>query len=200
MFTGLIEAIGTVRAVAPFSGGRRFEIEAPGIAQALHEGDSVACLGICLTVESSDRVRGRFTVAAVGETLARTTASRWRPGRRLHLERALSAGDRLGGHFVQGHIDATARVVAAGKRAGGFRLSIRLPRECARYVVAKGPIAIDGVSLTVARVTGGVCEMAIIPETLARTIIGSYRSGGQVNLEVDLMGKYAESLARVPKR
>jgi riboflavin synthase len=196
MFTGLIEEIGTVIAARPFAGGKRFEIAAPGIAPELSRGDSVACHGLCLTVEGVDAGRGRFTVAAVAETLRRTAAGSWRAGDRVHLERALAAGGRFGGHLVQGHIDGVASVVRAGLRGREHALTLRVPAGLARYVVPQGSLAVDGVSLTVASQPAGLCRLAIIPETLTRTLIGSYRPGKRVNIEVDLVGKYVEALAR----
>ena len=200
MFTGLIQEIGTIRAVRPFASGTRFEVHAPGMAGALATGESVACDGLCLTVERIDRERASFEVAAVRETLRRSSAGRWRPGRTLHLERALAAGARFGGHLVQGHVDAAATVARAGRAGGEFLLTVRIPRDLVRYVVPKGSLAVDGVSLTVAAVEGSLCRLAIIPETLARTRIGSYRPGERVNLEVDLIGKYVESFTRPPGR
>ena len=196
MFTGLIEEIGTIAGVRPFAGGRRFEIRAPGMVPGLATGESIACDGVCLTVERIDDARASFAVAAVRETLRRSSAGCWRSGRQVHLERALAAGDRLGGHIVQGHVDAVVPVVRAGRVGREFRLAVRVPADLAGHVVAKGSVAIDGVSLTVAAREGALCRIAIVPETLARTRIGGYRPGDRVNLEVDVIGKYVESFAR----
>lgn len=194
MFTGLIEETGVLLEARAFAGGRRLRVEAPGIAAMLQTGDSVACHGVCLTAEAIDARAGAFTAAAVEETLRRTTAGEWRRGTRLHLERALRADGRLGGHIVQGHVDGLGRVLSAERRGGGRRITLRLPAELARYIVAKGSLAVDGVSLTVGARRGAVCELHLIPETLARTELGRLRPGARVNLEVDILAKYAESL------
>ncbi|MFH1143112.1 MAG: riboflavin synthase [Candidatus Eisenbacteria bacterium] len=196
MFTGLIEEIGRLRAVRPFPGGRRLEIGAPALTPLLTHGESVACHGLCLTVERIDTARGCFEVAAVAESLKRSTAGQWRVGQKLHLERALAAGARLGGHLVQGHVDGVGRVMRIGPARGSTLLVLRLPRELLRYVVLKGSLAVDGVSLTVASMNGPQCGLAIIPETLARTRIGAYRPADRVNIETDLVGKYVESLTQ----
>jgi riboflavin synthase len=193
VFTGLVEDVGRLAGVEPFAGGRRLAI-ASGLAVELHPGDSVAVSGICLTVERVEQPQGLFVVAAVEETLRRSTAARWRRGDRVHLERALAAGDRLGGHLVQGHVDGVARVVRAGRRGRDFVLALQIPGELRRYVVAQGSLAVDGISLTVAEVRGGICGLHIVPETLARTLVRGYRPGGRVNIEVDLVAKYVESL------
>jgi riboflavin synthase len=196
MFTGLIEEIGTLREVRPFAGGRRFRIGAGRLLGDLAAGDSIACDGVCLTVEETGPET--FVVAAVAESLRRTTAGRWQRGRRIHLERALRAGDRLGGHWVQGHVDGLGSVLRAGREGKDFALGVRLPRELCRYVVAKGSLAVDGVSLTVGELHGTTCRLFLIPETLARTHLGALRPGEPVNLEVDLLAKYVESL--LPQR
>ena len=194
MFTGLIEETGTVREARVFAGGRRFVIEAPALAEGLRIGDSIACDGVCLTVEGSDPAAGTFRVAAVEATLRRTTAGGWGRGRRVHLERALAAGDRLGGHWVQAHVDGVARVVRIVRAGGGRELWLQPPASLARYIAAQGSLALDGVSLTVAARRGPLCVVALVPETLARTRLGACRPGDRVNLEVDLIAKYVESL------
>jgi riboflavin synthase len=194
MFTGLIEETGTVREALPFAGGKRFVVAAPALARDLRAGDSIACDGVCLTVEQSDPAAGTFRVAAVEATLRRTTAGGWGRGRRIHLERALAAGDRLGGHWVQGHIDGVARVVRAVRAGGALELWLQPPAALARYIVPQGSLALDGVSLTVAARRGPLCAVALVPETLARTRLGGCRPGDRVNLEVDLIAKYVESI------
>jgi len=194
MFTGLIAEIGTVREARPCAAGRRFLVAAPRTASQLGIGESVACHGVCLTVESVDAAAGTFGVAAVSATLRRTTAGAWRRGQRLHLERAVTADERMGGHWVQGHVDGMARVARAGRGRGGFELWLRLPGTLRRYVVSQGSIAVDGVSLTVAGVRGGLCGVTLVPETLQRTLLGLLRAGDRMNLEVDLVAKYVESL------
>ncbi len=194
MFTGLIDEIGSVVGVRPFAGGTRLEIAA-AMASEIRPGDSVAVSGVCLTAETVDATAGTFTAAAVPETLQRTTASGWRRGTRLHLERALLATDRLGGHLVQGHVDGVARVVRSGPERGNHVLAIAIPEALRRYVVTKGALAVDGISLTVGALRGGLCRLYIVPETLARTLVAGYRPGTRVNVEVDLVAKYVESLS-----
>jgi riboflavin synthase len=192
MFTGLIEEIGTVIEARAVAGGRRFRVSAPGIARELTPGESVACNGVCLTVERC--ADGAFTTTAVQETLRRTTAGRWRHGSRLHLERALRADGRLGGHLVQGHVDGIGRVVQAGSLRSEFALTVRVPAALRRYLVAKGSLAVDGVSLTIGELRGDACRLFLIPETRVRTRLAHVRPGEPVNLEVDITAKYIEAL------
>ncbi|MBM3316521.1 MAG: riboflavin synthase [Candidatus Eisenbacteria bacterium] len=194
MFTGLIEEIGTLLETRAFPGGRRLRFSAPATAGGLSAGDSIACNGVCLTVEASDARAGRFAAAAVAETLRRTTAGGWRPGARIHLERALRADGRLGGHWVQGHVDGLGRVVRCGRRGQDQTLAIAVPAGLARYLAAKGSLAVDGVSLTVGALRGAICELYIVPETCARTLLARLRPGARVNLEVDILAKYTEAL------
>jgi riboflavin synthase len=194
MFTGLIEELATLVAAEPFAGGARFRVRSGLTADQLATGDSVALDGVCLTVERIDEAAGEFVVAAVPETLRRTTAGIWRRGRRLHLERALAANARLGGHLVQGHVDGIGRVLRAGAEGREFVVRILVPPELRRYVVPKGSIAIDGISLTVGEARRDGCRVYVIPETLTRTRVATYRPGERVNLEVDLVAKYVESL------
>jgi riboflavin synthase len=194
MFTGLITEIGTLLEVRRFEGGRRLTIGAPRIAGKLLAGESIACDGVCLTVETTDPPGGAFRVAAVEATLRRATVGLWRRGRRLHLERALAVGDRLGGHWVQGHVDGIARIVRAGRERGGYVLWLHVPAALQRYVVPRGSLAVDGVSLTIAARRGPLCGIALVPETLARTRLGACRPGDRVNLEVDPLTRIVESL------
>ncbi len=193
MFTGLVAEIGCILARQTFAGGARLVISA-SMGSQLEPGESVAVNGVCLTAEGVDRPAGTFTVAAVAETLRRTTAGGWRRGTRVHLERAVRAADRLGGHLVQGHVDGVARVVRAGREGREFVLALAIPEALRRYVVDKGSLAVDGISLTVGQTKGGLCRLYIIPETLSRTLVASYRPGARVNIEVDQLAKYVESL------
>jgi riboflavin synthase len=199
VFTGLIQEIGLVREARRMVGGRRFAIECGCAGSGLQTGESIACDGVCLTVEAVEPERGAFRAAAVEATLRRTTAGEWRVGRRLHLERALEAGARVGGHWVQGHVDGTVRVVRAGPRVGGHELWLRLPPALQRFVVPRGSLAVDGVSLTVAALRGGACGMVLVPETLARTHLGALRPGDRVNLEVDVLAKHLDALRARPR-
>lgn len=192
MFTGLIEEVGRVEARTPLEGGARFRLAA-GFSGELAEGESVALDGACLTVVEADH--DAFGVEATRVTLGRTTLGSWEPGRRVNLERALRVGDRLGGHLVQGHVDAVGRVEAVEPEEEVVRLRVRLPEEVARVTVARGSLAVDGVSLTVARLEGDVAEIALIPHTWEHTAVDRLSPGAAVNLEADLMGKYVERLA-----
>lgn len=192
MFTGLVREIGVLRAIGPRGGVVRLDIAAPGITAAARPGDSVAVGGICLTVTA---VKGPvFSVEAASETRRLTTLGRWRPGRRLHLEPALRVGDPLDGHLVQGHVDGIGEVVGV-RRAGSDKLvTIALPAALCRFLVPKGSVAVDGVSLTVDegphrdRFT-----VNLIPHTLHWTTFGGLRSGAAVNLEMDVLVKAARA-------
>ena len=189
MFTGLVEGIARLDRSEPFGGGRRLTFVFPAPADPFRTGESVALAGVCLTVESAAGRRCSFT--AVSETLRRTTLGTLRPGATVNFERSLKATDRLGGHFVQGHVDGLGRVLSATKRAGDWRVRIALPPGVSRgLVVEKGSIAVDGVSLTVASARSGDFELALIQETLARTTLAARKSGDAVNLEFDMLAKH----------
>ncbi len=192
MFTGLVECVGQVVLVEPMDGGVRLTVSAVPLADSLRPGDSIAIDGICLTVREGHE--GLFSVDAVGTTLNRTTIGRYTPGRDVNLERALRAGSPLGGHLVQGHIDAVGEVLTMGPAGESWRLSIRLPREVLPYSIARGSLAVDGVSLTIAELSEDVAEMAIIPYTLEQTNLGRLETSSMVNLEADLIGKYVARL------
>ncbi len=194
MFTGIVEEVGEIRDIRPFPGGKRFTISAEFTRDNLGGGDSICVNGCCLTAEEIDREKGLFVVSAIEESLRRTNAGSWSRGLGVHLERALPAAGRFDGHIVQGHVDGVASVTRAGREGREFVLSIQLPAALRRYVVAKGSLAINGVSLTVGELRGGLCRLFIIPETINRTRIGQYRAGEKVNLEVDIIAKYVESL------
>jgi riboflavin synthase len=193
MFTGLVQATGVVRAVDPRPDGARVRVETP-LGRELSPGDSVAVGGVCLTAVEADR--GGFAAHVVAETLRRSALGGLRPGARVNLELPLRASDRLGGHLVQGHVDGVGTVDAAREEGLGRVLRIVVPGELRRYVVEKGSIAVDGVSLTVAEVDDEAFEVALIPETLERTTLGAAAPGDPVNLEVDVLAKYIEKLAR----
>jgi riboflavin synthase len=196
MFTGLVEGIGEVRGVRTRAGVRDLTIRSSFPREDLAEGASIAVNGVCLTLVGPGGTEGDFTVQAVPETLHRTTIGRLKAGDTVHLERALRADARLGGHFVQGHVDGLGRVRRAGRRQGETTLEIAIPGRLERYIVEKGSIAIDGVSLTVGRVGPGWMRVHIIPKTAAVTLLAGYRAGHAVNLEVDLIAKYTESLLK----
>lgn len=193
MFTGIVQSVGTVDAVEARGGDLRLAIGAPGIEAArMRLGDSVAVAGVCLTV--AQLREGGFSADVSRETLALTTAGDWRPGQRVNLEAALRMGDALGGHLVSGHVDGRAVVVARSGDARSLRLSIEVPPTLARYIARKGSVAVDGTSLTVNEVEGVQFGVNLVPHTVAVTTLGSLATGSAVNLEVDLMARYAEGL------
>ena len=196
MFTGLVEELGRVEHVEARPDGRRFWIAARRVLSDASVGDSLACSGCCLTAVTVEPER--FAVDAVPETLRRTTLGDWQPGTAVNLERSLRVGDRLGGHWVQGHVDAVGEVLSSAPEGDGRRLGLALPAELRRYVALKGSLAVDGVSLTVAALTNAGCEIAYIPHTLAATSAGAYRPGTRVNLEVDLLARYLARMLEVP--
>jgi riboflavin synthase len=183
MFTGIVEQMGEVQ-----SGGTRLAVRTP-LAAELERGDSIAVNGVCLT--AVDITGDGFEADVMEETLARSSLARLREGDRVNLELALRVGDRLGGHFVQGHVDATGSVDSIEQREHSRVVRVSAPPEILRYVVEKGSIAIDGVSLTVVDVDDEGFSVSLIPETLERTTLGSVSPGDPVNLEVDMLAKYA---------
>ena len=196
MFTGLIEEVGTVRRVeARGEGLRRLEIEAPGICEDLKTGDSVNINGACQT--AVDLKGGSFLVESVAETLRRTTLGELRPGSPVNLERSLRPTDRLGGHLVLGHVDGVGTVRRLDIAAGDTVLEVVPPAELARYLAAKGCVAVDGISLTLVEVAAdGTFAIAIIPHTLVHTNLSQVRAGARVNLEIDVVARYVERLLK----
>ena len=207
MFTGIVEELGRVVRLETVEDSARLTVEAPTVTQDVSLGDSVSVNGCCLTVAAVHR--NTFTADLMAETLTRTTLGSQAPGDPVNLERALRATDRLGGHIVQGHVDATAEVLDRSHGEHWDLLRVGLPQEIARYVAIKGSVALDGVSLTVVYVedaqhdapdasptpgAGASLSVGLIPETLRRTTLGTRRPGERVNLEVDVMAKYAERL------
>src|SRR3954469_474337 len=196
MFTGLIEEVGNVNAVSDSSGTRRITVAAPRTAGQLHTGDSVSVSGVCLTAL---RVTGAtFSADLAEETLARTSLSRIEAGASVNLELAM-AGDsdrRFGGHMVQGHVDGVGHLASLTKIPGreDYWLTVTLPKELAKYVVEKGSITIEGISLTVASVEGVKVKVAIIPHTYAATNLREFKPGDPLNIEVDVMAKYVEKM------
>jgi riboflavin synthase len=188
MFTGLVEALGTVRGLAPEGPGRRLTVAAPSLSGELALGESVAVNGACLTVVAADAETCSFQAGP--ETLARTNLGGLRPGDRINLERSLRLGDRLGGHLVQGHVDGVGAVDE--RRPDGEWLTVwfRCPPALTAEMVSKGSVAVDGVSLTLVDVAADRFSVAVIPHTLAHTTLGLKRPGDPVNLETDLLGKY----------
>lgn len=192
MFTGLIEEVGRIGAIRRSGGGADLLVEAPGIGATATVGESIAVNGVCLTVESA-RPAG-FTCHAGAETLARTTIGELAAGAAVNLERALAVGGRLGGHFVQGHVDCVGEIVARADEGSTVRFAVAIPEDYLRFVVEKGSIALDGISLTVTEVGGGRFGVAIIPHTLAQTTLRDARRGQRVNIETDILAKYVRRL------
>lgn len=192
MFSGLVEGTGTIVDIEERQSGRRFWVEAPAIVSGEKIGDSLALDGCCLTLIAIEG--GRAAVEAVPETLARTTLGSWQAGRRVNLERAMRLDQRLGGHLVQGHVDGVGTIASVTPEGDGRRIAIDLPPAVTRFVAEKGSLAVDGVSLTVARAGGARCEIALIPHTLAVTVAGAYAAGHRVNLEADLIARYLARL------
>ncbi len=200
MFTGIVTALGTVRALTPLGGGRdmRLEIAAPELLGGEDRpppvlGASIACSGCCLT--AVELGPDWFAVDASAETLAHTTLGTWRVGTRVNLERSLRLGDELGGHLVSGHVDGVGEVIAAVPENASVRWRFRVPPALARFIAAKGSVAVDGVSLTVNEVTDDTFGVNIIPHTAAVTRFGLLAPGDAVNLEIDMLARYVARLA-----
>lgn len=188
MFTGLVEEIGSIHFIEKQGEGARFYIHADLVLNDMKIGDSIAVNGVCLTVVYKN-LEG-FAVDTVEETLVRSTLGSLKAYSHVNLERALKADSRLGGHFVQGHVDGMGKVVSIEPGKPGYWLKIRMDNDLAKYFIEKGSIAIDGVSLTIAQIEGQVVSLALIPHTLKVTTIGELYSGDRVNIEVDILGKY----------
>ena len=193
MFTGIITAVGEVTALELRGGDVRLTINTGDLNLGdVGLGDSIACSGACLTAVE---LTGEGFVADVSvETLSLTTISGWGVGTQVNLEKAMLASDRFGGHIVSGHVDGLGEVTAFYEDARSWRLRIRAPRELAKYIAQKGSITVDGTSLTVNNVDGSEFELNIIPQTLTHTVIGQYKVGDEVNLEIDLVARYLERL------
>lgn len=195
MFTGIVAEIGTVRHAGPNASGLRLEIASSGVSSDLAIDASVNVAGVCLTVVERD-THG-FAVDVVGETLSRTTLGRAIRGTRVNLESAATPTTALGGHFVQGHVDGTTKLAARRDEGGGAaRLRFALSKELARYIVMKGFITLDGVSLTIASLGKTFFEIALIPHTAERTTLGALAAGDPVNVETDVLAKYVERLVK----
>jgi len=196
MFTGIIEHVGSVTAVTPAGGSKVLAIGAGALVEGVKPGDSIAVNGACLTVTGLRG--GKIEVEATAETLEKTNLGGLAAGGRVNLERPLTADGRLHGHLVQGHVDTTTRVVDLKKGSEGVLASFSLPAELDKYIVPRGSVAVDGVSLTVARLARDVFSCALINFTLKHTTLGRIKVGTEVNLETDIIGKYvAAALERL---
>lgn len=189
MFTGIIGAVGSVKSLARKGSSARLEVQAPWSDLAL--GESVCVDGVCLTVASASK--GGFAADVSRETLQRSALGGYRAGRRVNLERALRAGDRLGGHLVYGHVDGVGKISRLTKRAERWEVEVRADPALGRYFPEKASVAVNGVSLTVARRTPSGFRLAIVPHTLKATTMDGWRTGDPVNLEADMVAKYLES-------
>lgn len=192
MFTGIVEEVGEVTAIASGGGSARVTIAGPLVVEGARRGDSVAVNGVCLTV--TDHGRGCFSADVMGETLDRSGLGALSVGSRVNLERPVAVGGRLGGHLVQGHVDGTGTVLSRTPDEHWESVRVSVPPELVRYVVEKGSVTIDGVSLTVAARDETSFTVGLIPTTLAATTLGTAAVGTVVNLEVDVVAKYVESL------
>jgi len=194
MFTGLIQAIGQVSAIAHQESSARLEITSPEIASQIAQGDSVSVNGACLTVVTFDP--SKFSVDVMVQTLNLTTTGSLEIGSAVNLELATRTADRLGGHIVQGHVDGVAKVVSISPDSQWTRMDLSLPKDLMKYVVAQGSICLEGVSLTVGELNDGANQIAVwlIPETLAKTNLSKKSVGDQLNVEVDVLAKYVERL------
>jgi riboflavin synthase len=194
MFTGIVEERGRVRSVGPGPAGTRLTVECRTVADDAAAGASVAVNGVCLTVV--ERHQSDLLFDLVSETLARSALGDLRPGDPVNLERPVTLMTRLGGHLVQGHVDGVGTVESLARDDGAATMTVRLPDGLGRYLIEKGSIAVDGVSLTVAALDDAAFTVALVPHTLTLTTLGNRRAGDRVNLEVDVVSKYVEKLLR----
>lgn len=191
MFTGLIEEVGEISKINTIPEGKYFVIKVGRIMHGLAIGDSIAVDGVCLTTVSISS--GEFQVQAVKETLGRTTLGIITVREKVNLERAMSANGRFGGHFIQGHVDGLAQIISWKHEGESAILTLRIPEELSRYIVQKGSIAVNGISLTVAKKKGETIDISLIPTTLAKTNLHFKKAGDFVNIEVDMIAKYVEN-------
>lgn len=197
MFTGLVEEIGSIKSIQRLGSSLRLAIGAAKVLEGVKIDDSICVSGVCLTVIAHEA--DSFAVQVVDETLRKTSLGNLRISSRVNLERALRPTDRLGGHFVQGHVDGVARLVSFEKQSSGKLLRVELPSALLPYVIPQGSIALEGVSLTVARIKGNHIGIALIPHTLASTTLGEARVGDMLNVETDVLGKHIARLMQFRK-
>ena len=198
MFTGIIEEVGQIVAIKPIHNGKELQIRAQTVLEGTRPGDSIAVDGVCLTVTSLGS--HSFHAQAVGETLEKTTLGGIQQGAYVNLERALAVGDRIGGHFVQGHVNTTGRIRTLRKRGDNYLLEVEIPPPHLKYIIREGSIAINGISLTVAHLQETIVGINIIPHTMTHTNLQYLHPGDPVNIEVDLIAKYIENLLRLTSK
>ncbi len=196
MFTGIVAATGTVRALEPRDRSVRLSVEARDLVRGTRVGDSIAVNGVCVTIVSLGG--GTFEADLAAETLRRTTLGRLEAGAFVNLELPLALGDRLGGHIVQGHVDGVGRVTARRAEGDAWWVEVAAPAELMRYVIEKGSVTVDGVSLTVTAAAGDRFTVCLIPHTCEVTTLGRLEPGAEVNLEMDVLAKYVERLVTAP--
>lgn len=198
MFTGLIKDIGTIESVTSNSEGKEFVIKAPKLYHEIQIDDSVATNGVCLT---ATEIKGEtFKIQAVHVTLEKTNIGKLKQGDKVNLELALRPMDRLGGHFVQGHVNGVGQLKGINQRGKNWEISIGAPKELFKYIINEGSIAVDGISLTVARVDSNQFTVSIIPHTYEMTILHTKKIGDSVNIEVDMMAKYLENFMKFDRQ
>lgn len=198
MFTGIIEELGKVRGIERRGDGARIIIEANIVTKDTNEGDSIAVNGVCLT--ALDVTGNSFAADCSSETLERSTIGMLRDGSPVNLERAVTPSTRLGGHIVQGHVDARGTFLSATSHGDSWTVRIGYPKEIARYLVFKGSVSVEGISLTIANLTDSYFEIAVIPKTWAMTNLSSLKNGDAVNLEADIIAKYVERIMTVGRQ
>jgi riboflavin synthase len=197
MFTGLIQELGTIVSVTPNAEGKEFVIRAPGLIKNIQIDDSVATNGCCLT---ATKIHGdTFKVQAIHMTLEKTSIGHLRPNDKVNLELSLRPHDRLGGHFVQGHVNALGKIKQIKTMGENWEIEVSFPHELRKYMISEGSVALDGISLTIARLTADSLTVAIIPHTLEKTTLGTKKVGDHLNIEVDMIAKYIENFLRFDK-
>ncbi|WP_408096810.1 riboflavin synthase [Peredibacter sp. HCB2-198] len=197
MFTGLIQEVGTIQSVVSNAEGKEFIIRAPGLIKDIQIDDSVATNGVCLT---ATKIAGdTFKVQAIHVTLEKTSIGYLKTGDKVNLELSLRPHDRLGGHFVQGHVNALGKIKKIEKIGNNWEIEVSFPKDLRKYMISEGSITLDGISLTIARLTSDTLTVAIIPHTLEKTSLSSKKVGDHLNLEVDMIAKYIENFLRFDK-
>jgi riboflavin synthase len=197
MFTGLIQEVGSIQSITTNAEGREFVIRAPGLIKEIGIDDSVATNGVCLTATKIEN--DTFRVQAIHMTLEKTSLGALKTGDKVNLELSLRPTDRLGGHFVQGHVNALGKILKIAKIGNNWEIEVSFPTDLRKYMISEGSICLDGISLTIARLTDSSFTVAIIPHTLEKTSLSAKKVGDVLNLEVDMIAKYIENFLRFNK-